>query len=140
MGCVIGGGSSINVMVYVCGYKSDYDYWVVEVGDVVWNYDYVLVIYKCIEDWQGIFDLVYCGQGGNVWVQLVKDFNFIVLVMKCVVVVIGIFFFEDYNGVMMEGFGGCVIVNIFIKDGCCCNMVLYYFYLVMQCKNFIVLI
>lgn len=64
MGKVVGGGLLINVMIWVCGYKNDFDYWVVEIGDDGWNYKSVLDIYKWIEDWYGFVDDSCCGIGG----------------------------------------------------------------------------
>src|SRR6516162_3077168 len=45
MGKVLGGGSSINVMVWARGHKSDWDFFAAEAGDTAWNYDSVLKIY-----------------------------------------------------------------------------------------------
>lgn len=53
MGKVLGGGSSINVMVWARGHRSDWDYFAQEAGDDSWNYEHVLGIYREIEDWQG---------------------------------------------------------------------------------------
>jgi choline dehydrogenase len=53
MGKVLGGGSSINVMVWARGHKSDWDFFASEAGDPAWNYESVLQIYRRIEDWHG---------------------------------------------------------------------------------------
>jgi GMC oxidoreductase len=42
MGKVVGGGSSVNVMVWSRGHKNDFDYWAAEAGDDAWNYAHVL--------------------------------------------------------------------------------------------------
>ncbi|MFJ3314012.1 GMC family oxidoreductase [Herbaspirillum huttiense] len=139
MGRAIGGGSSINVMAYARGHKSDYDHWAAEAGDAAWNYDHVLAIYKRIEDWQGAPDPAYRGQGGNVWVQPAKDPNPIAPAMKRAAAAIGIPSFEDHNGAMMEGPGGCAIANTSIKDGRRRNMASHYLHPVMQRKNLTVL-
>ena len=52
MGKVVGGGSSINVMIWARGHKSDWDYWAAQAGDPAWSYDSVLAIYRQIESWQ----------------------------------------------------------------------------------------
>ena len=39
MGKVLGGGSSINVMVWSRGHKNDWDYFASEAGDSGWNYE-----------------------------------------------------------------------------------------------------
>ncbi|MFJ3056817.1 GMC family oxidoreductase [Herbaspirillum sp. NPDC087042] len=139
MGRAIGGGSSINVMAYARGHKSDYDYWAAEAGDPSWNYDHVLAIYKRIEDWQGNPDPAYRGQGGNVWIQPAKDPNPIAPAMKRAAAAIGIPSFDDHNGAMMEGPGGCAIANTSIKDGRRRNMAGHYLHPVMQRKNLTVL-
>ena len=53
MGKVLGGGSSINVMVWARGHKSDWDFFASEAGDPAWSYASVLEIYRRIEDWHG---------------------------------------------------------------------------------------
>jgi choline dehydrogenase len=46
MGRIVGGGSSINVMVWARGHKSDWDFFASETGDPAWNYESVLNIYR----------------------------------------------------------------------------------------------
>src|ERR1700733_5459018 len=41
MGKVLGGGSSINVMVWARGHKHDWDHYAFESGDMAWSYDAV---------------------------------------------------------------------------------------------------
>ncbi|MEC7256326.1 MAG: GMC family oxidoreductase N-terminal domain-containing protein, partial [Pseudomonadota bacterium] len=53
MGKVVGGGSSINVMIWARGHKNDFEFWASETGDEGWSYANVLDIYKRIEDWHG---------------------------------------------------------------------------------------
>src|SRR5262249_34512070 len=45
MGKVLGGGSSINAMVWARGHKSDWDFFASETGDPAWGYESVLDIY-----------------------------------------------------------------------------------------------
>jgi choline dehydrogenase len=139
MGKAIGGGSSINVMAYVRGHKNDYEYWAAEAGDKAWDYQHVLAIYKRIEDWQGAPDPAYRGQGGIVWVQPAKDPNPIAPAMKRAAAAVGIPSFDDHNGVMNEGPGGCSIANTSIKDGRRRNMASHYLHPVMQRPNLTVL-
>jgi len=63
-GKVLGGGSSINVMVWARGHKHDWDFFASESGDPAWNYESVLEIYCRIEDWQGAPDPARRGTGG----------------------------------------------------------------------------
>ena len=69
MGKVLGGGSSINVMVWARGHKRDWDLFAAESGDPAWGYDSVLDIYRRIEDWHGAADPNHRGSGGPVFVQ-----------------------------------------------------------------------
>ncbi|MCH8505991.1 MAG: GMC family oxidoreductase N-terminal domain-containing protein [Ectothiorhodospiraceae bacterium] len=117
MGRVIGGGSSINVMAYVRGHRNDYDGWAQAAGDDAWSYAHILEIYKRIEDWQGPDDPDYRGKGGLFHVQSAPDPNPIAPAMVKAADGIGIPAYDDHNGAMMEGAGGCAIANVAIKDG-----------------------
>ncbi|KQW64934.1 GMC family oxidoreductase [Variovorax sp. Root411] len=117
MGKALGGGSAINAMAYVRGHMSDFDHWAAEAGDPGWSYRSVLEIYKRIEDWQGPADPDYRGKGGIFWVQPAKDPNPIAPAMVAGAASVGIPSFDDHNGRMMEGPGGCSIANTTIKDG-----------------------
>lgn len=139
MGKAIGGGSSINVMAYARGHKNDYDYWAAEAGDPRWNYEHVLGIYKRIEDWQGAPDPAYRGTGGNVWVQPANAPNPIAPAMVKAAASVGIPSFDDHNGAMMEGPGGCAIANTTIKDGRRRNMASQYLHPVMARSNLTIL-
>ncbi|QRX81671.1 GMC family oxidoreductase [Glaciimonas sp. PAMC28666] len=139
MGKAIGGGSSINVMAYARGHKNDFDYWAAEAGDPRWNYEHVLGIYKRIEDWQGAPDPAYRGTGGNVWVQPANAPNPIAPAMVKAAASVGIPSFDDHNGAMMEGPGGCAIANTTIKDGRRRNMASQYLHPVMARSNLTIL-
>jgi choline dehydrogenase len=69
MGKAIGGGTSINAMVWARGHKNDFDHWAKEVDDDAWSYRHVLDIYRRIEDWHGVPDPQRRGSGGEVFVQ-----------------------------------------------------------------------
>jgi choline dehydrogenase len=75
MGKVLGGGSSINVMMWARGHKNDWDFFAAEAGDKAWSYESVLNIYRRIEDWHGAPDPDYRGTGGPVYVQPAPDPN-----------------------------------------------------------------
>ena len=117
MGKVLGGGSSINVMVWSRGHKSDWDYFASEAKDPAWSYESILRIYRRIEDWQGADDPVRRGKGGLVFVQPAPEPNPIAPAMLEAARSVGIPTFADQNGHMMEGDGGCAIANVRIKDG-----------------------
>src|SRR5258707_7030113 len=54
MGKVLGGGSSINVMVWASRHKNDWDYFASEAGDPRSNYAPVLKIYHRMHGWHGV--------------------------------------------------------------------------------------
>jgi choline dehydrogenase len=117
MGKVLGGGSSINVMCWARGHKNDWDYFASEAGDPAWSYESVLRIYGRIEDWHGAPDPKYRGTGGPVFVQPAPDPNPIAPAMLKGARSVGIPTFENQNGRMMEGAGGCSIMDVRIRDG-----------------------
>jgi choline dehydrogenase len=73
MGKVLGGGSSINVMVWARGHQRDWDDFAAEDSDPGWGYDAILGLYRRIEDWQGTEDRLRRGKGGPVHVQPAAD-------------------------------------------------------------------
>jgi choline dehydrogenase len=139
MGKAVGGGSSINVMAYARGHKNDFDFWAAEARDPAWNYEHVLAIYKRIENWQGAPDPARRGTGGHVWIQPARDPNPVAPAMMKAAAGVGIPSFEDHNGVMMEGPGGCAIANTSIKEGRRLNMAAHYLHPAMQRPNLTVL-
>jgi choline dehydrogenase-like flavoprotein len=50
---VLGGGSSVNVMLWARGHRNDWDHFACESADSALSYESVLSIYRRIEDWQG---------------------------------------------------------------------------------------
>ena len=117
MGKVLGGGSSINVMIWARGHKSDWDFFAAEVGDPAWNYESVLSIYRRIEDWHGAPDPEYRGSGGMVFVQPEPDPHPIALATLAAARSIGIPTFENQNGKMMESEGGASIIDLRARNG-----------------------
>ncbi|HEY0183742.1 MAG TPA: GMC family oxidoreductase N-terminal domain-containing protein [Rhodopila sp.] len=117
MGKVLGGGSSINVMVWSRGHKDDWDHFAAEAADPSWGYQSVLDIYRRIEDWRGVADPLRRGTGGLVYVQPAPDPSPVALAMLEGAHSVGIPTFDDQNGIMMEGDGGCAIANVRIRDG-----------------------
>jgi choline dehydrogenase len=117
MGKVLGGGSSINVMVWARGHKNDWDFFASESGDPAWSYESILNVYRRIEDWQGAPDPTRRGTGGLVFVQPAPDPNPIAPAMLEGARSIGIPSFDSNNGRMMEGDGGASIVDVRVRDG-----------------------
>ena len=117
MGKGLGGGSSINVMVWARGHRSDWDFIAAETGDPAWGYESVLDIYRRIENWQGVPDPHYRGTSGPVWVQPARDPSPIALAMLDAAEEIGIPRFAHPNGAMMEGAGGAAVADMLVRDG-----------------------
>ncbi len=117
MGKVLGGGSSVNVMAWSRGHKNDWEFFASEADDPSWNYESVLNIYRRIEDWHGAPDPKYRGAGGPVYVQPAPISNPIFPAMLEGARVAGIPTFENPNGRMQEGQGGCSIQDIRSRDG-----------------------
>ena len=115
-GKVLGGGSSINAMAWARGHKSDWDYFAREAGDPAWSYDSVLNIYRQIEDWQGAPDPDRRGTGGLLFIDSGIGSGPFVPAMFEGTRSVGIPTFDSINGRMMEGPGGCSLVEFRMRD------------------------
>ena len=117
MGKVLGGGSSINVMIWARGHKSDWDYFAAEAGDPTWSYESVLAIYREIENWQGAPDPIRRGRDGILYIAPPTEPNPVAVAMLDAATELGIPVFDDQNGAMMEDQGGASYFNLRIRDG-----------------------
>src|SRR5262245_9612824 len=118
MGKVLGGGSSINAMIWARGHKSDWDLFASETGASEWGYESVLDIYRRIEDWHGVPDPGYRGTGGPVFVQpLQHDPTPAVRALFEGIRSLGIPIFENQNGRIMEADGGASVADMRVRDG-----------------------
>src|SRR5580700_5266804 len=71
LGHVLGGGSSINAMVWTRGMQRDYDGWA-ENGAKGWSFADVLPVFKSQEDWEGGAN-AWRGGGGPIHIRRPKD-------------------------------------------------------------------
>jgi len=71
LGHVLGGGTSINAMVWVRGTQADYDGWA-ENGAKGWGFADVLPVFKSQEDWEGGAN-EWRGSGGPIHIRRPKD-------------------------------------------------------------------
>lgn len=63
-GLGLGGSSLINGMIYMRGQAEDYNSWAATLNDPSWNWDNVLQLFKCHEDYHG-GNSEHHNQGGN---------------------------------------------------------------------------
>ncbi|BBK39201.1 choline dehydrogenase [Allostella sp. ATCC 35155] len=117
MGKGLGGGSSINVMVWARGHRSDWDFFASEAGDSRWGHSNVLDLYRRIENYQGPPDPHYRGDGGPVWVQQAADPNPIACAMLDGARELGVPTFDSSNGAMMEHPGGAALTDMLVRNG-----------------------
>ncbi|WP_077000939.1 GMC family oxidoreductase [Variovorax sp. KK3] len=117
MGRALGGGSSVNVMLWARGHKNDWEDFAMEAGDPAWNYASVLEIYRRVEDYRGTPDSARRGIGGPVHVAPARDAQPIAGAMISAAEKLGIPRFDNPNGAMMEGRGGAALNDLIVKDG-----------------------
>src|SRR6516165_6229290 len=118
MGKVLGGGSSINLVIWARGHKNDWDFFAEEAGDPAWNYESILQIYRRIEDWHGAPDPEHRGTGGPVYVQPgTPSSQQQALAVLEAARSVGIPTYENQNGRLMESAGGASIIDLRVRDG-----------------------
>ncbi|MEE6177507.1 GMC family oxidoreductase [Mycobacterium sp. 050134] len=117
MGKVLGGGSSINAMVWSRGHARDWDLFAKESGDPAWGYQSISDVYRRIEDWRGKPDPMFRGTGGEVYVQPAPDPHPVALAMLRAAKANGFPHFENPNGRMMESERGVAIGDLRVCGG-----------------------
>jgi choline dehydrogenase len=117
MGKGLGGGSSINVMVWSRGHKEDWNHFAAEAGDDAWGYESALSYYRRIEDWRGAPDPVRRGTGGPAYVAQPDAPQPVAHALLQSAEALGIPVFDTPNGAMMESEGGAAIAELRIRDG-----------------------
>lgn len=116
MGKVLGGGSSVNLMVWARGHRSDWEYFAAESGNPAWGYDAVLDIYRRIEDWHGAPDPAYRGTGGLVFVHPAPDAHPLAHAALEAARAANIPTYPSPNGRMMEEPRGAAITDMRWRD------------------------
>lgn len=102
-GHVIGGGSSVNAMIYIRGHADDYNSWA-QMGLRNWSYDRVLPAFKAVEGNQRL-DNAYHGTSGPL---KVSDRSFKHPLSQAFVAAgeqVGLKRSNDFNGAEQEGVG-----------------------------------
>jgi choline dehydrogenase-like flavoprotein len=117
MGKVLGGGSSINVMVWARGHRSDWDLFAAESGQPAWGYESVLDLYRQIEDWHGVGEPNHRGRGGPVFVQPAPDVHPLATTAVDAARTLGIPTYQSPNGRLMEEMRGAAITDTRSRGG-----------------------
>src|SRR5271155_569351 len=131
MGKVLGGGSSINGLIWARGHKNDFDRWAEETGDASWSHAKVSEIYQRIER---------RGTNGPVHVTQPQDPVPLTAALMEASAAAGIPAVKDLNGAVMEGAGGCGVPNVTVKNGVRVSMAGAYLRPVMMQPNLTVLL
>ena len=118
-GRVLGGGSSVNAMVYMRGQPADYDLWSSQTGDDQWNYASLLPYFTDMEDNERLNDR-YHGVGGP-W--KVSDLRHVSELSRAFVLAaqgVGLPHNGDFNGISQRGVG---TYQVNTRDGRRCSAV-----------------
>src|SRR5712671_885158 len=109
LGHVLGGGSSINAMVWARGMQRDYDGWA-ENGAKGWAFADVLPVFKKQEDWEGGAN-EWRGSGGPIHIRRPKDPHPTAPSFIDAAREMGMPILDDVNGPMRPG-AGYINMNI----------------------------
>lgn len=102
-GKVLGGGSSINAMIYMRGHREDYDSWA-RLGNSGWSYEDVLPYFKKSEN-QQVIKNDFHGQGGLLHVRNQVMPNILSELFVEAAKSEGYATNSDFNGATQDGFG-----------------------------------
>jgi choline dehydrogenase len=109
LGHVLGGGSSINAMVWTRGMQRDYDGWAKD-GAKGWAFADVLPVFKQQEDWEGGAN-TWRGVGGPIHIRRPKDPHPTAPAFIEAARQMGMPILDDVNGPMLPG-AGYINMNI----------------------------
>src|SRR6476469_2251464 len=109
LGHVLGGGSSINAMVWMRGMQRDYDGWAKN-GAKGWAFADVLPVFKKQEDWEGGAN-EWRGSGGPIHIRRPKDPHPTAPAFLDAAREMGMPILDDVNGPMRAG-AGYINMNI----------------------------
>lgn len=113
LGHVLGGGSSINAMVWSRGMARDYDSWA-ESGAKGWAFKDLLPMFKAQEDWEGGAN-EWRGVGGPIHIRRPHDPHPTACAVVEAAAQMGFSVLDDMNGPMRDGVG-YINMNI-ARDG-----------------------
>ncbi len=116
-GRVLGGGSSVNAMVYIRGQRGDYDPWVAATGEAGWGYDALLPYFTGMEDNERLNDRFH-GIGGPWKVSDARHTCELTRAFLLAAQGIGLPWNPDFNGESQRGVGTWQITA---RDGRRCS-------------------
>ena len=116
MGKVLGGGSSLNAMIWARGHRSDWQHFGTESGEPAWGYEPVLDLYRSIEDWHGVGEPAHRGSGGPIFVQPAPNVHPLAVATVDGARAVGIPTYQSPNGRMMEEKRGAAITDLRWRD------------------------
>jgi choline dehydrogenase-like flavoprotein len=102
-GRVLGGGSSVNALIYIRGQREDYDEWA-RLGNTGWSYEEVLPYFRRSEDNERLNDR-YHGVGGPLGVSDLSQRCELSTAFVRAAQQAGIPFSHDFNGERQNGVG-----------------------------------
>jgi len=109
LGHVVGGGTSINAMVWMRGMQRDYDRWA-EGGAGGWAFADVLPVFKAQEDWEGGAN-AWRGAGGPIHIRRPRDPHPTAPAFLDAARQMGLPILDDVNGPVRAG-AGYINMNI----------------------------
>jgi len=109
LGHVLGGGTSINAMVWTRGMQRDFDGWAAN-GAKGWAFADVLPVFKSQEDWEGGANALR-GAGGPIHIRRPKDPHPTAPAFLDAAREMGMHILDDVNGPMLPG-AGYINMNI----------------------------
>ena len=112
LGRGLGGGTSINTLMYMRGHRTDYDEWAAA-GNPGWGYADVLPYFRKMENNQTHRDEFH-GNEGPVWVEELRTENPYHDIVKRACAEAGLPFNPDFNGAEQEGYNS---VQVMMKGG-----------------------
>jgi choline dehydrogenase len=101
---ILGGGSSVNAMVYMRGQREDYDGWDAFLGGAGWSYTDVLPHFRAMEGNTKIND-AYHGIDGPLWISDPGRIDPLTDAFMLAVQGLGVSYNPDFNGAHQAGVG-----------------------------------
>jgi choline dehydrogenase len=116
MGKVLGGGSSINVCIWSRGHRADWDYFAAQADSAEWNHAAALRRYAQIEDWHGESDPNFRSGKGPIHLRPPENPHPFFSAIIDAAASRSFTRFENPNGAMMAGEGGCSFVDEIVHE------------------------